>query len=86
MTQTQHPFFDQIAAAMTGAAGFAEGLWKEIESFTKIQAERILSDADLVRREEFEAVREMAVKAREENETLLKRIAALEAKLKAKKG
>ncbi len=78
MTQTKNPFFDQIAGAMTNAAGFAEGMWKEGESFFRAQAEKILNEMDVVRREEFEVVRAMAVKAREENEALKARLESLE--------
>lgn len=84
MTQTKNPFLDSVAGAMTGAAGFAEGIWKEMESFFKAQAERMLNDMDVVRREEFDVVREMAVKAREENEALKARLESLESGVKAK--
>jgi BMFP domain-containing protein YqiC len=62
----------------------AQGVRKEVESAFHSQAERWLNGMDVVKREEFEAVREMAVKARDENDALLKRIEALEAKLAAK--
>ena len=65
--------------------GAAEGVRKEIESVVRAQAERVLRDLDVVQREEFEAVKAMAQKAREENELLKERIAALEAKGKGKK-
>jgi BMFP domain-containing protein YqiC len=85
MTQTKNPFLDQMAEAMTSAAGFTQGLWHEAETFFKLQAEKILTDMDLVRREELDVVRDMAVKAREENESLKKRLESLEAAVKAKK-
>ncbi len=72
---------DEFAKLMTDAAGAAQGVRKEMETAFNAQAERWLNSMDVVKREEFEAVREMAVKAREENDALLKRIAALEARL-----
>lgn len=84
MTQTKNPFFDQIAGAMTNAAGFAEGLWQEGETFFRLQAEKMIGNMDLVKREEFDAVRDMAVKAREENEALKARIESLEAMVKSR--
>ena len=81
MTQTSNRFFDDIAKLMTDAAGAAQGVRKEAETVFRAQAERFFNGMDLVKREEFEAVREMAVKARDENDALLKRIEALEARL-----
>ena len=81
MTQTSNRFFDEMARLMNDAAGAAQGMKREVDSVLRGQAERILRDLDLVKREEFEAVRDMARLAREENETLKARIAALEAKL-----
>jgi len=72
---------DEFAKLMTDAAGAAQGVRREIESAFRAQAERILNSMDVVQREEFEAVREMAVKARTENERLAARIEALEARL-----
>lgn len=66
---------------MNDAAGAASGVKREIETVVRSQAERILRDLDLVKREEFEAVKDMARLAREENEALKTRIAALEKKL-----
>ena len=80
MTQTSNRFFDEIARLMNDAAGVAQGLRREVETLFRSQAERWLADLDLIKREEFEAVREMAKLAREENEALKARIAALEAK------
>lgn len=82
MTQTNNRFFDDLARLMTDAAGAAQGLRREAESFMRAQGERVLADLDVVRREEFEAVKAMAERAREENEQLAQRIAALEAHLK----
>ncbi len=81
MTQTSNPFLDQFAKMMTDAAGVADGARKEFETFMQAQGERMLQNMDIVSREEFEAVKAMAEKAREENEKLAVRIAELEAKL-----
>ena len=81
MTQTTNRFFDEMAKLMNDAAGVAQGLRREVDTLFRAQAERWLRDLDLVKREEFEAVRDMAKLAREENEALKTRIAALEAKL-----
>lgn len=80
MTQTTSRFFDEIAKLMTDAAGAAHGVRKEVETVMRAQAERVLRDLDVVQREEFEAVKAMAQKARQENEALSQRISALEAK------
>ena len=81
MTQTTNRFFDEIARLMNDAAGAASGVRREFDTIFRSQADRILRDLDVVRREEFEAVKEMARLAREENEALKARIVALEAKL-----
>ena len=81
MAQTTGGFYDQFARLMNDAAGVAQGVRREVDSVMRSQAERILQDMDVVHREEFEAVKEMARLAREENEALKARIAALEAKL-----
>ena len=81
MTQTSNRIFDEFAKLMTDAAGVAQGVRREAETAIRAQAERFLSEMDLVKREEFDVVREMAIKAREENEALKARIAALEARL-----
>ena len=78
MSQTNSRIFDEFARLMIGAAGAAQGVRREIDEIVRAQAERILRDLDMVSREEFEAVREMAVKAREENARLEDRIAKLE--------
>ena len=87
MTQTNNPFFDELAKMMTNAAGAAQGVRRELETMMKAQGERMLSEMDVVRRDEFEAAKAMAQRAREENERLEARITALEAEvatLKAK--
>jgi len=83
MTQTTSRFFDDLAKVMTNAAGAAQGLRKEVETVMRTQAERVLNELDVVQREEFEAVKAMAARAREENETLAARLAALEAAVSA---
>jgi BMFP domain-containing protein YqiC len=81
MTQTSNRFFDEIGRLMNDAAGAAQGVKREVDTVVRNQAEKILRDLDIVKREEFEAVKEMARLAREENEALKARIVALEAKL-----
>jgi len=84
MVQTTNRFFDEVARLMNDAAGVAQGVRREFETLFRTQAERWLRDLDLVKREEFEAVKDMARLAREENEALKGRVAALEAALAAK--
>jgi BMFP domain-containing protein YqiC len=81
MTQTSNRFFDEIGRLMNDAAGAAQGVKREIDTVVRSQAEKILRDLDIVKREEFEAVKAMAQIAREENEALKARITALEARL-----
>jgi len=81
MTQTTNRFFDEVARLMNDAAGVAQGLRREVDTLFKTQAEKWLRDLDLVKREEFEAVKEMASLAREENEALKARLAKLEERL-----
>ena len=83
MTQTSNRFFDEIGRLMNDAAGAAQGVKREVDAVVRNQAEKILRDLDIVKREEFEAVKDMARLAREENEALKLRIAALEARLGA---
>src|SRR6202521_1273049 len=80
MTQTSNRFFDEIGRLMNDAAGAAQGVHSEVDTLVRNQAEKILRDLDIVKREEFEAVKDRARLAREENEALKARIAALEAK------
>ncbi len=86
MTQTSNRFFDEIGRLMNDAAGAAQGVKREVDTVVRNQAEKILRDLDIVKREEFEAVKDMARLAREENEVLKARIAVLEAKLGATPG
>lgn len=79
--QTQSPFFDELARLMSEAAGAADGVRREAETVFRGEIQRLMADMDFVTREEFEAVRDMARAAREENESLKARLAALEEKL-----
>jgi BMFP domain-containing protein YqiC len=83
MAQTTGRLYDEFAKLMNDATGVATGMRREFETVLRTQAERMLRDLDVVKREEFEAVKEMARIAREENEALKVRIAALEAKIAA---
>lgn len=78
--QTNNRMFDDISKLMTNAAGMAKGVRDEAETAMRGRMERFLSDMDLVTREEFDAVRAMAQKAREENAALKARLDALESK------
>jgi BMFP domain-containing protein YqiC len=81
MTQTSNRFFDEIGRLMNDAAGAAQGVKREVDTVVRNQAEKILRDLDIVKREEFDVVKDMARLAREENEALKARIAVLEARL-----
>ena len=81
MTSAQNRILDEIAKMMTDAAGAAQGVRREVETAFRAQAERILNNMDVVQREEFEAMRDMVVKAREENARLAERLEALEAQI-----
>ncbi len=78
--QTRNKIMDDISQLMTNAMGVAQGAREEAETAMKSMIDRWLADRDFVTREEFEAVRAMAQKAREENAALEARIAALESK------
>uniref|UniRef100_Q07RP8 Accessory factor UbiK family protein n=1 Tax=Rhodopseudomonas palustris (strain BisA53) TaxID=316055 RepID=Q07RP8_RHOP5 len=81
MTQTSNRLFDEIGRMMNDATGAAQGIKREVETVVRSQAEKFLRDLDLVKREEFDVVKDMARLAREENEALKTRLAALEAKM-----
>jgi BMFP domain-containing protein YqiC len=81
MVEPRGRILDDIARLVTDAAGVAQGVRREAETLARAQLDRLISTMDLVSREEFEAVRDMAALARDENELLRKRIEALEAKL-----
>lgn len=76
--QTENRFLDDLSKLATGAAGALQGLRQEIETLVRQRVERVIYELDLVPREEFEAVKDMARQAREENEALKARIEALE--------
>ncbi|SDF63114.1 accessory factor UbiK family protein [Sulfitobacter delicatus] len=78
--QTRNKFFDDVSQMMTNAMGVAQGAKDEAETAFKGMLDRWLADRDFVTREEFDAVRAMAQKAREENESLKTRLEKLEAK------
>jgi BMFP domain-containing protein YqiC len=82
MTQSNNRFLDEFAKLMTDAAGAAQGVRREVGTIIKSQGERVLRDMDIVRRDEFEVVKAMAAKARDENDQLAARVAVLEAALK----
>jgi BMFP domain-containing protein YqiC len=81
MTATSSRFFDELAKLMTNATGAAQGVRKEVDGLVQSQVERVLNNMNMVKREEFDVVRDMAEKARQENERLEKRLAELELKL-----
>ena len=84
MTQTNNRLLDDLAKLMTDAAGAAQGVRREVQSVVRAQVDKLLADVDVVRREEFEAVKAMAEKARAENERLAARLAEMEARLAGK--
>lgn len=82
--QSQSIFFEGVGRAMTGALGVAQGLSDEARAFMRSQADRVAAEFDLVTRDEFETVRQMAAEARAEVEALRARVEALEAALSAR--
>jgi BMFP domain-containing protein YqiC len=80
--QTTSSVFDDLARLMTGAMGMAQGAGDEAKSFMRAQADRFVAEMDLVSRDEFDAVKQLASEARAEADALRQRIAALEALLK----
>jgi len=84
--QTRNKFLDDMSQLMTNAMGVAQGAKTEAETAFKSMVDRWMADRDFVTREEFDAARAMAQKAREENAALEARIVALEAALSQKKG
>ncbi len=81
MTATSSKFFDELAKLMTSASGAAQGVRKEVDTLVQAQVERVLNNVNVVKREEFDVVKDMVAKARTENERLAQRISELEAKL-----
>jgi BMFP domain-containing protein YqiC len=82
--QTQNSVFDDLARLMTGAMGMAQGANAEAKSFMRAQADRFVAEMDLVSRDEFDAIKQLAADARAEADELRARVDALEALLKAK--
>jgi len=78
---TESPFLDQFARLMTEAGGAAQGLCNELDGFVKSRLDKLADDMNLVKRDEFEAVKALAAEARAENEALKQRIAELERRL-----
>lgn len=83
--QTENPILDGLAKLFTDAAGAAQGARAEFEAFVKQRLEKLVADMDFVPREEFEAVKAMAAKARSENLRLEARLTALERRASPKK-
>jgi BMFP domain-containing protein YqiC len=83
--QTDNRFLDGMARFLTNAAGAAQAFTAEVETMVKGKIERMIADLDFVPRDEFDAVKAMAAKARSENEKLAARVAELEARLGAGK-
>ncbi len=81
MPATNSRFFDELAKLMTNAAGAAQGVRKEVDTLVQTQVERVLGNLNVVKREDFDVVKDMAEKARSENMKLEARIAELEKKL-----
>ena len=81
--QTDNPLLDGLARFFTDAAGAAQSVRTELDTFMRQRLERLVADMDFVPREEFEAVKTMASNARSQNEQLQSRLAELETKLKA---
>ena len=79
--QSDNPILDGLARLMTDAAGAAQSVRAEVDTLMRQRLEKVVTDMDFVPREEFEAVKAMASKARSENERLEARIAALEARI-----
>lgn len=77
--QTRNPFLDEFAKLATGAAGVAQGVGEEARAFWRSQVERIIADMDMVRRDEFDAVKDLAAAARSEVDALKARLDLLEA-------
>lgn len=81
MSNGPNRILDEFAKLLTDTAGAAQGVRREVETAFKAQAEKLLNSMDVVQREEFEAARDMAVKARAENKALAAKVAGLEAKI-----
>jgi hypothetical protein len=79
--QTRNPFLDEFSKIATSAAGVAQGVGEEARAFWRSQMERMVVDMDLVRRDEFDAVKDLAAAARAEADSLKARLDALEASM-----
>ncbi len=86
MNDGPNRMFDEFAKLMTDAAGVAQGMRKEAETVFKHQAERMFNTLDIVKRDDFDAVREMAANARAENDKLHELVSKLEARISALEG
>lgn len=86
MSNGSNRILDEFAKIMTDAAGAAQGVRREVEGAFRAQGEKLLNTMDLVKREEFDAVFEMARNARMENDSLSQKLAALEARIDALEG
>lgn len=82
----ENRLFDEMSRLFSEAAGAAGGVRREVEGIVRAQFERLIKDMDVVSREEHEAVREMAIAARDDAEKLAARVEALEAKVAAMEG
>lgn len=82
--QTENRLFDDLSKLLNGAAGTLAGMGREAEASARARAKEWIGGLEFVSREEFDAVKDMAAKAREENEKLADRVASLEAALKAR--
>ena len=81
MTATNSRFFDELAKLMNNAAGAAQGVRKEVDTLVQSQVERVLNNLNVVKREEFDVVKDMVERARTENDALAARLVALESRL-----
>ncbi len=81
MSNATSKVLDELAKLVTDAAGAAQGVRREVETAMRSQGEKLLNSLDVVQREDFEAMREMAVKARAENSALSVKIAELEERI-----
>jgi BMFP domain-containing protein YqiC len=86
MSQGPNRLLDELAKLMTDAAGVAQSARREAGTVLRTQAERLTAEMDLVKRDDFDAVKEMAAKARAENEQLIARISELEARIASLEG
>ncbi|MEL6436298.1 MAG: accessory factor UbiK family protein [Pseudomonadota bacterium] len=86
MTTGPNKIFDDFARLMTDAAGAAQGARREMETMVQAQAERFMSTMDIVQREEFDAMRDLAMAAAQENADLKDKLATLEERIAALEG